>query len=88
MIIDVLKQKKINIDNDNEKNLIKLAKIYKDNKTAFNGLMYINYILYEESGLKIRNNIAHGNLINDNLDIELITTFSSIVLLKWLYNEK
>lgn len=88
MIIDILKQKKINIDNDNEKNLIKLAKIYKDNKTAFNGLTYINYILYEESGLKIRNNIAHGNLINDNLDIELITTFSSIVLLKWLYNEK
>lgn len=67
--------------------MIELARFYKDNKTAFNGLMYINYILYEESGFKIRNNIAHGNLINDNLDIELITTFSSIVLLQWLYNE-
>lgn len=86
-IVDILKSKKIKIGNSQE-NIENLAKYYKNNKTAFNGLMYINYILYEESGLKIRNNILHGNLIGQELYIELIVTFSSIILLQWLYNEK
>lgn len=87
-IIDILKQKNLNVDSDAVCNMVELAKYYKGNKIAFNGLVYINYILYEESGLKIRNNIAHGNLINQNLDVELITTFSAIILLQWLLNEE
>jgi len=87
-IIDILKEKNLTVSLEPKENLVKLAQYFMENKIAFNGLIYINYILYEESGLKIRNNIAHGNLINENLDIELIVTFSSIILLQWLYNEK
>lgn len=86
-IVDILKSKNLVVGNPQE-NVENLAKYYKKNKIAFNGLMYINYILYEESGLKIRNNISHGNLIGQDLCLELIVTFSSIILLQWLYNEK
>lgn len=86
MISNILSRYKKTSDNI-VNNLFELANIYKENRTAFNGLMYIYYSLYEDSGLKIRNNIAHGNLIGENIDVELIITFSSIILLQWLYND-
>ena len=88
MIISILEKKGLEIEESSENNIVNLAQYYEDKEMIFNGLMYIYYILYEESGLKIRNNIAHGNLINENLDIELITTFSAKIFLTWLNNEE
>lgn len=88
MIKDLAKLNGLNFDGDIPNVLDKLARNYIDNDTAFNGLMYINYILYEESGLKIRNGIAHGDLIKKDLSIEIVVTFSAMILLLWMENEK
>ena len=88
MIKDLAKLNGLNFDGDIPNVLDKLARNYIDNDTAFNGLMYINYILYEESGLKIRNGIAHGDLIKKDLSIEIVVTFSTMILLLWMENEK
>ena len=50
--------------------------------------MYLNYILYEKSGLNLRNNAMHGTLINETLTVPLIVTFSGLIFISWLSNEK
>ena len=47
-----------------------------------------NSILYEKSGLNLRNYMLHGTLINSTLDIPLMTTFSGLIFVSWLLNEK
>ena len=81
MVIEILKNKKMDISKDGLKNLNDLAEIYVDNPIYFNGLMYINYILYEKKGLNIRNNISHGNYFNKKVEVELLTTYCSIMFL-------
>ena len=36
----------------------------------------------------LRNNIMHGTLINEQLVIPLIVTFSGLIFISWLLNEK
>ena len=67
-------------------NINKLVDEYMDNEEILNGLMYLNYILYEKSGLNLRNNIMHGTLINGNLEIPLLVTFSGLIFVSWLCN--
>ena len=62
--------------------------IYTEDKDIVNGLMYLNYILYEKSGLNLRNYMMHGTLINSNLDIPLMVTFSGLIFVSWLLNAK
>ena len=63
-----------------------IGEIFK-NKNWINGLMYLNYTLYEKSGLNLRNNIMHGNLINTDLTIPLIVSFSGLIFTSWMLNE-
>ena len=69
-------------------NINELVKVYKDDVNIINGLMYLNYILYEKSGLNLRNEAMHGSLINTTLDIPLLVSFSGLIFVSWLLNEK
>lgn len=87
-IIDLLKIKDKNITNNGFNNLNELAKEYTNDDFNFNGLMYINYILYEKHGLNIRNNIAHGNYFGKNIDIQILTTICAIMFINGLLRKE
>lgn len=87
-IIDLLKIKDKNITNNGFNNLNELAKEYTNDDFNFNGLMYINYILYEKHGLNIRNNIAHGNYFGKNIDIQILTTIFAIMFINGLLRKE
>lgn len=87
-IIYLLKIKGKNITNNGFNNLNELAKEYTNDDFNFNGLMYINYILYEKHGLNIRNNIAHGNYFGKNIDIQILTTICAIILINGLLRKE
>lgn len=61
---------------------------FKDDEESLNGLMYLNYVLYEKSGMNLRNNIMHGNLINTDLSIPLLVSFSGLIFVSWFRNAK
>lgn len=69
-------------------NLDLLFDKYIDNKIARNGIMYLFYSLYEHSGPNLRNKAMHGTLINEDLKIPLLISFSGLVLTSWLLNAK
>ncbi len=85
-IIKLLQRKNIKVTIDGSQNLNLLFNEYNDTDHK-DGLMYINYVLYESSGLNLRNNIVHGNSINSNLNIALLTSFSALIYISWLLNE-
>ena len=87
-IIDLLKIKGKSITNNGFNNLNELAKEYTNDDFNFNGLMYINYILYEKHGLNIRNNIAHGNYFGKNIDIQILTTICAIMFINGLLQKE
>lgn len=87
-IIELMEEQNIEIFNTGFNNLNSLFDSYRDDKECINGLMYINYILYEKSGLNIRDNALHGNLINENITTHLIVTFSALIYTSWLLNGK
>jgi len=86
-IIKVLENKKMDISSDGFENINALFESYEEEDKK-DGLMYINYILYEKSGLNLRNSMMHGNMINKNLDIALLVTFSGLIFVSWLLNDK
>lgn len=61
---------------------------YIDNKTVRNGIMYLYYSLYEKSGPNLRNKVMHGTLINNNLNIPLMISFSCLIFTCWVLSEK
>ena len=67
-------------------NLDLLFDKFIDNKIARNGIMYLYYSLYEHSGPNLRNKAMHGTLINDDLKIPLLISFSGLVFTSWLLN--
>lgn len=69
-------------------NLNNIFDLYKEDKECVNGLMYLNYVLYEKSGMNLRNNILHGNLFGVDLKIQLLVTFSGLIFISWLLNER
>ena len=69
-------------------NLDLLFTKYVENKTVRNGIMYLYYTLYEKSGPDLRNKTMHGGLINADLRIPLLLTFSGLIFSSWLLNEK
>ena len=83
-VIEIMKKKGINYTKSGFNNLNSLARDYFDNEIYFNGLMYINYILYEKDGLNIRNNISHGNYFKKQINIELLTTFCAMTFINTL----
>ncbi len=86
---DVLKLLEINkskTSTDGYNNLNLLFTCYEDEKIK-DGIMYINYILYEKSGLNLRNKMMHGTLINTNLDMALLVTFVGLIFISVLINE-
>ena len=86
-IIKIIENKRLEKTSDGFTNLNILFESCKENKNWINGLMYLNYTLYEKSGLNLRNNIMHGNLINTDLTIPLIVSFSGLIFTSWMLNE-
>ena len=87
-LIEILVAKNKKYSKSGASNLNELAKDYVDNPVYFNGLMYINYILYEKHGLDIRNNISHGNYFKRNIDVELLTTYCAIMFLNNIHRKE
>lgn len=86
-VIKILKKHGIDEMKGGFENINKLVEIYYDNSKVIDGLMYINYTLYEKSGLNLRNNAAHGTLINTDLRIPLIVSYAGLIFISWLSNE-
>lgn len=87
-IIKILKKNNISPSKEGKENLNNLFCLYENDSEKVNGLMYLNYILYEKSGLNLRNNATHGTLINESLMLPLMVTFSGLIFISWLLNEK
>lgn len=88
IIIKIMKNKNLNYTKSGFSNLNVLAKEYYSDDIYFNGIMYINYILYERQGLNIRNNISHGNYFKRNIEVELLTTFCALMFLNNLLRKE
>lgn len=86
-VLKLLKRNNLDILSDGYSNLNALFEIYSDEDKK-DGIMYLNYILYEKSGLNLRNKMMHGVMINSNLDIALLVTFSGLIFVSWLLNDK
>ena len=86
-VIKLLRKNNMSISKDGFENLNNLFELYKGNIENADGLMYINYILYEKSGVNLRNNIMHGTLINENLTMPLMVSFSCLIFISWLLHE-
>ena len=86
-VLKLLQRNNLDILSDGYSNLNALFKIYSDEDKK-DGIMYLNYILYEKSGLNLRNKMMHGVMINSNLDIALLVTFSGLIFVSWLLNDK
>ena len=86
-ILKLLQRYNLPISSDGYSNLNILFESYSDEDKK-NGIMYLNYILYEKSGLNLRNKMMHGVMINSNLDIALLVTFSGLIFVSWLLNDK
>ncbi len=86
-VLKLLQYNNLNISQDGYSNLNNLFEIYSDEDKK-DGIMYLNYILYEKSGLNLRNKMMHGVMINSNLDIALLVTFSGLIFVSWLLNDK
>lgn len=84
-VAKILSKHDIEYTEDGFENLNNLFKLYeKEDDTIIDGLMYLNYTLYEKSGFNLRNSAMHGTLINENLDIPLIASFSGLIFISWL----
>lgn len=83
-INNLLKKNSCEVFDDMPKNLSLLFDIYKDNKNVRNGIMYLYYTLYEHSGPNLRNKIMHGTLINDDLKVPLLVSYSCLIFSSWL----
>lgn len=83
-VIKILEKNNLPVVDDGFDNLNELFEFYKGDIDKVNGLMYLNYILYEKSGLNLRNNVMHGTLFNENLNIPLIVSFSGLIFISWL----
>lgn len=86
-VLKLLQCNNLDILSDGYSNLNALFEIYSDEDKK-DGIMYLNYILYEKSGLNLRNKMMHGVMINSNLDIALLVTFSGLIFVSWLLNDK
>lgn len=86
-VLKLLQRNNLDISQDGYSNLNALFEIYSDEDRK-DGIMYLNYILYEKSGLNLRNKMMHGVMINSNLDIAMLVTFSGLIFISWLLNDK
>ena len=85
-IQELLKRNNLNVENDDFINLNNLFNCYDDNYSK-NGLMYLNYILYDKNGLNLRNKMLHGSLINSDLNVPLLVSFSGLIFTSVMINE-
>ena len=85
IIVKILSKHNLKHTIDGFENLNNLFKFYeKEEDNIIDGLMYLNYTLYLKSGLNLRNNAMHGTLINEDLNIPLIASFSGLIFVSWL----
>ena len=80
----IMSKNNIKYTKDPIKNLDLLFAKYQNNKIARNGIMYLYYSLYEKSGPNLRNKAMHGTLINEDLSIPLLISFSGLIFSNWL----
>lgn len=69
-------------------NLENLFNYYRKDKLSRDIYMFVNYTLYDDFGMKYRNNFMHGNIVHKNdLTIELLYIFSCVIGLLLVGNE-
>lgn len=74
-------------------NIVQLFNMYIKNDEYRNGIMYINYILYDNLGLRLRNRLMHGeytnhkNYFREFIVIAACLTFASYFINKELGND-
>lgn len=85
-IQELLKRNKLKVESDDFTNLNNLFNFYDDDYRK-NGIMYLNYILYDDRGLDLRNKMFHGSLINTDLNIPLLVSFSGLIFTSVMINE-
>lgn len=83
-VIIILKKTGVASFEDGFDNINMMFKLFNDDTEMVDGLMYLNYVLYEKSGMNLRNDIMHGNLINTDLTIPLLVTFSGLIFVSWV----
>lgn len=85
-IYDTCKDKNLKPTDTVTLNLEKLFRYYKKNKNYRNGFMLINFILYDNSGLRLRNRLMHGELTNNNNIREHISIISCALFIQYYLN--
>lgn len=85
-IYQVVQNKGLETSRSGFENINKLVEIYKDDNDVVNGLMYLNYTLYEKSGLNLRNEAMHGTLIKQDVKVPLIVSFAGLIFASILLN--
>lgn len=86
-VAKILELNNIEVSLDGYNNINALFDLYNE-KDKKDGIMYLNYILYEKTGLNLRNNMMHGVMINSDLNVALLVSFSGLIFISWLLNEK
>lgn len=92
-LLEIADKKSIKIDNVSDA-INQLFNIYIENDEYRNGIMYINYILYDNLGLRLRNRLMHGEYTNNKnycrefIVIASCLMFASYFINKELVNEK
>lgn len=74
-----------NIDlKEPERLLENLFAFYSENDEYRNGLMMVNYYLYEKNGLDLRNRFMHGEMLHKDLKEEMIIVSSCVIFLIYM----
>lgn len=81
-------KKGLEVERSGFNNINKLLEIYKDDNDVVNGLMYLNYTLYEKSGMNMRNDVMHGTLIGEDLKVPLLVSYAGLIFASILVNAK
>lgn len=87
-LLEIANKKGIITDNITDA-IIQLFNMYIQNNEYRNGIMYINYILYDNLGLRLRNRLMHGEYINHkNYCREFIVIASCLVFASYFINKE
>ena len=84
-IYELLKNNNIKPEENIVKNLELLFEVYKKNEFYRNALMFIYFVLYCQNGYQLRDQIMHGDLINqNNYGKELIMIYACMIVINFM----
>ncbi|MGE5456346.1 MAG: hypothetical protein ACM3O4_04520 [Ignavibacteriales bacterium] len=88
-LLEIAKNKGLEINGNISDVINQLFNMYIENAEYRNGIMFINYILYDNLGLRLRNRLMHGEYINHkNYNREFIAIASCLVFTSYFINKE